>query len=122
MTGAPPDGERGLTPENLALVERELDFGGSWFVHFEDMNRLLDAARQEGRANTLEASRPSDDEGVRAVLDRLRVDAILLTQKHGDPNGTDYEQGVNDHGFRWVKHVEAAIARLADPVEGGAGA
>lgn len=28
-------------------------------------------------------------------------------RKHGNPNGTDYEQGVNDHGYRWVHQLRA---------------
>lgn len=50
------------------------------------------------------------------VLGALRVmreRALELTHKHGNPNGTDYEQGVNDHGHRWVTQFDDVIALLA---------
>lgn len=41
--------------------------------------------------------------------------AIMLTKKHGNPVGTDYEQGQNDMGHRMVtmaREADAAIAAL----------
>lgn len=61
------------------------------------------------------------------LLGRLRAEALGLTLKHGSPHGTDYEQGVNDQGKRWVDQLDAALKAepLARPVPapvGGDGA
>lgn len=46
--------------------------------------------------------------------------AIALVKKHGDPNGTDYEQGQNDMGHRMVTLAQDADRQIAalstDPV------
>ena len=58
--------------------------------------------------------------GVRErVLDELLTWIDAMTEKHGNPVGTDYEQGVNDQGFRIRGKVAAIIAALR-PTDTGA--
>lgn len=61
---------------------------------------------------------PSDPERI-GELEKLREEAIRLTKKYGNPNGTDYEQGTSDHGVRLIGVIDAAIASLAAIVEAG---
>lgn len=48
-----------------------------------------------------------------AALKVMRERALELTKKHGDPNGTDYEQGVNDHGHRWLTQIDDLLALIS---------
>lgn len=50
---------------------------------------------------------------VQAALKIMRERALELTLKHGNPYGTDYEQGVNDHGHRWVTQLDDILALAA---------
>ncbi|UTC28090.1 hypothetical protein GURKE_00580 [Brevundimonas phage vB_BpoS-Gurke] len=47
------------------------------------------------------------------VLGLVRSRVLYLTQKHGSPIGTPYEEGVNDHGVRIVGQLDAMIAQAA---------
>jgi hypothetical protein len=52
-----------------------------------------------------------------AVLAGLQMWVLEMTNKHGNPNGTLYEQGVNDHGFRVLGRIrELMIAAHQAPV------
>lgn len=55
------------------------------------------------------------DTGDVAALREARAYALEMTRKHGNPDGTDYEQGQNDMGFRWVSQLDTMIAALSKP-------
>lgn len=49
-------------------------------------------------------------EAQRMMLNSMRSWAYEMIRKHANPNGTDYEQGQNDMGHRWVASIDEAIA------------
>lgn len=53
------------------------------------------------------------DTGAVEVLRQARAYALDMTKKHGNPDGTDYEQGQNDMGFRWVSQIDSLIDALS---------
>lgn len=69
----------------------------------------------------LYATPAQPDTGDVAALWEARAHALDMTKKHGNPNGTDYEQGVNDQGHRWVSQIDRMIAALSTAnTKGGA--
>jgi len=49
-------------------------------------------------------------------LAAMREYAVTMTKKHGNPIGTDYEQGQNDMGYRWVHSFDdLPTAHPAEP-------
>lgn len=58
----------------------------------------------------LPARAEAQDEGAAGSFEER---AIMLTKKHGNPVGTDYEQGQNDMGYRMVTMARDADAALA---------
>lgn len=59
---------------------------------------------------------PADDRldvALRA-LEGLRDRALAMTAKHGNPIGSDYEQGQNDMGHRWVTSTDEALRTLTE--------
>lgn len=54
---------------------------------------------------------PASDE----LLEALEAWAVKVTAKHGNPNGTDYEQGQNDMGFRVVSYLRSLRAKHKGP-------
>jgi hypothetical protein len=77
----------------------------TWETHFEwgaDRATALEKGLKDA-ADML--TRLSDTP--RGEVGTLERDILALTKKHGNPNGTDYEQGVNDHGARILGLVRA---------------
>lgn len=85
-----------------------------------DEGRITDFAVSRDIAIVLAALSPEAParDGVEAdgtiylMLHGMRSWALEMIRKHGDPNGTDYEQGQNDMGHRWVSSIDERLARL----------
>lgn len=81
-----------------------------------DFNNMRDDGSIAQDQGALQAQAPSvTTEGTQAaVLAEMLAWVDAMTKKHGDPLGNQYEQGVNDHGFRIrgkIIAMQAAIAK-----------
>lgn len=61
----------------------------------DDRSRLLNRRRSSG-----------SQEALMKVIEWVDE----MTAKHGNPNGTDYEQGQNDMGFRISNHLRNLVS------------
>ena len=75
----------------------------------------LNADGTEQVIKPLYATPAQPDTGDAAALREARLEALTLTRKYGDPNGPDYQQGVSDHGHRWVAQIDRILAALSKP-------
>ena len=80
-----------------------------------DWTLPLKADGTEQVIKPLYATPAQPDTGDVAALREARTYALEMTKKHGNPDGTDYEQGQNDMGFRWVSQLDTMIAALSKP-------
>lgn len=96
-----------LLIHNLVGLRQLLDIerGSNWQGRCHFLNQTI---RTVQHLSTAERQR---DEAVRA-LEGLRDRALEMTKAHGDPNGTDYAQGVNDQGHRWHSSACQALQSI----------
>ncbi|SFL99911.1 hypothetical protein SAMN03159423_4811 [Bradyrhizobium sp. NFR13] len=52
------------------------------------------------------------------IVERCAQVAVAMTQKWGDPNGNDYQQGAQDHGIRIIHQIRA-LASIPDDGQTG---
>jgi hypothetical protein len=83
-------------------------------VHAEIHGMLIDAGLRDPETNAMAAFAPTEAKQVsRNAGETFEARAVELVQKHGNPCGTDYEQGQTDMGHRMVMMAREADAIIA---------
>lgn len=110
----PPAGGEGeaqlrFMSANLRDIEGTEDF----LIHYHE--RVLVADNIDAAL----AARAQPPVGEVVNLAAMREYAVAMTKKHGNPIGTDYEQGQNDMGYRWVHSFDDLPAAHPASRDGG---
>ena len=75
--------------------------------HYGGVTDMIDEA---ARAPTTYGK--GEREELRLALLGMRSWALEMIRKHADPNGSDYEQGQQDMGHRWVASIDDRLRAL----------
>jgi hypothetical protein len=105
--------ERGAT--EIKRLRASAQSAGSQASEVTQSAPVCDSSLPSGESNPV-VTRDCSGTDTKDIIEQCAQVAVAMTQKWGDPNGNDYQQGAQDHGIRIIHQIRALkSASLAEP-------